>query len=335
MDHEVRVHFWRHRPPQVKVLAWVHLYPPDHCAGAEMMLHEILTGLQKRGHEVQVLCDTSSSGSYDGVPVLSSKGMSDGQRRELVAWSSTVVTHLDRTREVVRAVEHRRPVVHLVHNDRQLTYHGVRPRDAQLVVANSLWIKKAIRWRGNVIVVPPPVHAERYAVDNSKAKALTLINLSEPKGAPLFWRLAEALPDHQFIGVRGGYGAQVTPSVIPPNVRVLDHGPDIPSVYRQTRVLLCPSSYESWGRVGVEAAASGIPTIAHPTPGLLESLRGSGTFVDRDDLEGWVTEIQNLDDPAIYAARSRQAALRSAELDPTEDIDRLEEAMISISPKGA
>ncbi|MFI1769152.1 glycosyltransferase family 4 protein [Streptomyces sp. NPDC020800] len=58
-------------------------------------------------------------------------------------------------------------------------------------------------------------------------------------------------------------------------------------VYSRSRVMLMPSLYESWGRVAVEAFASGIPVIAHPTPGLVESLGEAGIFAYRDDLNAW------------------------------------------------
>lgn len=318
----------------MKVFAWVHLYAPDHCAGAEMMLHEILVALQARGHHVAVACDASSVENFEGVPIIPRRSNALDTKTErcgLVAGSDIVITHLDRTREVIDAVARSRPIVHLVHNDRQLRFHRVRPVDAQLVVANSRWIERGLRWRGRTIVVPPPVHAERYRVPRDGAEAITLVNLSEAKGADLFWKLAALMPRELFIGVVGGYGPQIIPRVIPSNVTIIEHGPDIRSVYNRTRILLCPSSYESWGRVGIEAAASGIPTIAHPTPGLLESLRGSGTFVDRDDVDGWVQEIATLDDPAIYAARSRQALLRSDQLDPTRSIDLLEQRMLELT----
>ncbi|WP_262928542.1 glycosyltransferase family 4 protein [Streptomyces sp. CBMA152] len=48
-------------------------------------------------------------------------------------------------------------------------------------------------------------------------------------------------------------------------------------VYSRSRVILMPSLYESWGRVAVEAFASGIPVIAHTTPGLVESMGEAGS----------------------------------------------------------
>lgn len=100
-------------------------------------------------------------------------------------------------------------------------------------------------------------------------------------------------------------------------------------VYGKTRVLLMPSIYESWGRVGVEAMASGIPVIANPTDGLSEALGDAGVFVDRDDLDGWENAIRRLQDGRSWNAASRRAKARSAELDAlrASDIDRWCEAV--------
>ena len=305
----------------MKVLAWVHLYPPDHCAGAEMMLHEILLGLKERHHSVHVLVNDSSAASFEGVPIT----VQDNRGSlNLINWADVVITHLDKTPLVMDAVGNRKPLVHLVHNDQQLAYHGVTPQYAQLVVANSKWIEKAIQWPGNTIVVPPPVRASRYATE--PGSKVTLINLCEDKGGKVFWELAERMPDTKFLGVIGGYYRQIIPNPIPKNARVFGHTPDIIRVYAQTRILLCPSHYESWGRVGIEAAASGIPTIATPTPGLKESLGDSGTFVEQHDIDGWVKAIRDLHGPA-YKAKSEAALKRSAELDPDPYIDLLEQRM--------
>ena len=316
----------------MRVLAWVHLYAPDHCAGAEMMLHEILLGLRARGHDVHVICDSSTAPDFEGVPITTRSSLTAVERERLLDWADIVITHLDRTREVVAALAHRRPLVHLVHNDRQLTHHRVKPNDAQLVVANSQWIAGAIKWPGETIVVPPPVDPARYRTPRTDADSLTLVNLSAEKGARTFWALASALPDRPFLGVVGGYGPQVIPSVIPSNVTIVEHGPDIAAVYARTRILLMPSGYESWGRVGIEAAASGIPTIAHPTPGLLESLGSAGIFADRNNTPAWVETVLALDDPDVYACHSRLSLARSAALAPGPSLDRLEQAMMRLAP---
>lgn len=312
----------------MRVLAWVHLYPPDHCAGAEMMLHEILLGLKERHHQVRVLVNDSSAASFEGVPITV---QDNRDSLNLINWADVIITHLDKTPLVISAVGQRKPLVHLVHNHMQLDYHGVNPRYAQLVVANSKWIEKAIHWPGNTIVVPPPVRPSRYAT--TPGDRITLINLCEDKGGSRFWQIVKKMPDKKFLGVVGGYYEQIVPSDIPKNAVVMPHTPDITEAYAQTRILLCPSHYESWGRVGIEAAASGIPTIAAPTPGLMESLGDSGTFVDIDNIDGWVEAIRELDDPTVYKAKSEAALQRSAELDPEPYIDLLEDQMRALVAK--
>ena len=312
----------------MKILAIVHLYPPNHCAGAEMMLHEILLGMIARGHEVHVICNDNPVDNYEGVPITVMDRHSNALWR--INWADVVITHLDQTTLVTRAVGRRKPIVHLIHNDKQLKFHRVEGRYAQLVVANSEWIKDAIDWQDSpVVVCPPPVKPERYRT--TRGEHITLLNMSEAKGGDIFWQLAKRMPEHKFMAVMGAYHEQIVPNTVPKNVTVVQHTPNVTEdVYARTRVLLCPSSYESWGRVGIEAAASGIPTIAHPTPGLLESLGDSGTFVDRDDIEGWVKAIKRFDQQSHYDEMSAKALQRSAELDPEPYLDMLHKQLTAL-----
>jgi hypothetical protein len=51
----------------MKILAYVHGYPPTLNAGAEMMLHQILVDLRERGHEVAALTENPGAKDYEGV----------------------------------------------------------------------------------------------------------------------------------------------------------------------------------------------------------------------------------------------------------------------------
>ncbi|UQA91872.1 hypothetical protein [Streptomyces halobius] len=44
----------------------------------------------------------------------------------------------------------------------------------------------------------------------------------------------------------------------------------------------------------MEPFASGIPVIAHPTPGLVESLGDARIFAYRDDLNAWIHALRSL-----------------------------------------
>ena len=316
----------------MRVLAWVHMYPPNHCAGAEMMLHEILLGLRARGNEVHVMCNDNPAAEFDGIPITV---QDNRDSLELINWADIIITHLDKTIPVILAVGNRKPLVHIVHNERQLSFNGVTPKHAQLVVANSRWVADELCWPQpeRVMVIPPPVDANRYRV--TPGTRITLINMNENKGAHVFWKLAEQLPDLLFLAVKGGYYEQIIPKRVPQNVAVMEHTSDITTVYKQTRILLMPSAYESWGRVAIEAAASGIPIIATPTPGLRESLGDSGIFVARDNLKGWVSAIRALQDDAEYSRYAGLAQVRSKVLDPSPDLDRLNDALKAIAGRWA
>jgi glycosyltransferase involved in cell wall biosynthesis len=200
---------------------------------------------------------------------------------------------------------------------------------ASLVVFNAEWSAAAAPAPCPSIVVRPPVDPAAYRT--TPGDAFTLVNLSEPKGVKVAWRLAEQAPDVPFLGVRGGYGEQIVPRA--PNFTVIDQVRDMRAVYGRTRVLLMPSLHESWGRVGVEAMCSGIPVIAAPTPGLLESLGSAGLFVDRTDERGWLDAVRRLRDPAEWAIWSQRALQRSAELDPAADIDLFIESITALTTK--
>lgn len=322
----------------MRVLGHFHLYPPGHNAGAEWMAHSILTRFLPAA-EVRVLTTfpPRRRDSFEGVSVeyVPRQGavMAEYQR------ASIAVTHLDASGAAMRQARRTRtPLVHLVHNHRQLAHNGVRPDVAQLVVWNSEWLADP-EWQGESMVVVPPVWLDRFE-SVTPGDCVTLVNLTEAKGAPVFFHLAELFPDVPFLGVRGAYGVQAIPDVLPPNVTIIPNQRDIRVVYDRTRVLLMPSTYESFGRVGVEAAACGIPTIASDTPGLLEAgvacanlpigegaaLPPVGGFpreapsMDAAVLAPWAEQLsQLLTDPAEYAAAAAHGRARAAELESVSE----------------
>jgi glycosyltransferase involved in cell wall biosynthesis len=314
----------------IKILAYVHGYFPNHNAGAEAMLHQILCELRDRGHEVKVLTRDPEGTEYEGIPIFEAGLNKD---HLLADWADVIFTHLDFTRIAVKlGNRHRKPVVHLVHNDRQLSYHKILDKTtAAFAIANSDWIRGTIKRTIPSLVVYPPTKTKRYQVEAS-GDAITLINMNEAKGGKVFWQLARVFPEKQFIGVRGAYGEQVEYDKELPNVTILKNTSDITDVYKKTRIVIMPSSYESWGRVAIEAGCSGIPVIASPTPGLEESLGIAGVFAKHDDLADWIEAIRSLDDPKLYEKHSKLMKKRAKELDGMfdEQMDSLEQKLLAI-----
>lgn len=303
---------------RVNVLGWFPSYPPVHNAGAEVAIHSVMRWLAARGHQVVVGCpllESSEPRSIDGVDVRSGPGV---PRRELFSWADIVITHLEVTDEAVlwaRTTE--TPLAHYLHLHFQLRVSHVPADAAQLIIANARWVADAVHLDCPITIVHPPVELDRYSVpaEPGSRTHVTLVNLTANKGAHLFWKLARAEPHRPFMGVRGGYGRQVIPRRVPPNVALLPNEPEMRDrVYSRTRVALMPSAYETWGRVAIESMCSGVPVLAHPTPGLVESLGDAGVFVDRDDLAGYRRALADLDDPGRYEAAAARSRARANEL---------------------
>lgn len=301
----------------------LHAYPPFHNAGAETMLHQINRWLVGRGHDVTVMQrDPLAGATWEGVRTTR-RGPPRWIDRTIVG--KTIVTHLDET-QIAESAARRTgsPLVHILHNDKQLTFHGVTIAD--LIVANSEWVRALIpdnlADRPNMVLYPPTFVAD-YDTDPAERETITLINLLEGKGAGLFYDLARRLPDRQFVGVTGAYGVQL-PAPVLPNLRIVRNRPDMTDVWAETRIYVQPSVYESFGKAAAEAMASAIPVIAHPTDGLLESLGSAGIFADRDDPDAWVEAIANLDNPKTYRHQAGAVRARAVELEKIT-IDQLEQ----------
>ncbi|MFE0088763.1 glycosyltransferase family 4 protein [Streptomyces sp. NPDC059016] len=322
----------RGRAP-MQIVARLHGYPPGHNAGAEWMVHSMLRALVQRGHEVSVWLSryTEHRTDYelDGVQVVPLQARLDAATA--IRKCDLVVSHLENVPSGgALARGYGKPLAVVVHNTHLPSFRQMAAGDTSLAVYNSLWMEReaelffaeyprSVR-PGSSIVVRPPVFADEYRT--RPGTKVTLINCNAEKGGRLFEKLARRMPDVEFLAVRGAYGEQILPDL--PNVEIVDHlcGHDMrEKVYRRTKVLLMPSSYESWGRAGVEALASGIPVVAHPTPGLCESLGEAGVFVEHTDVDGYETVLRKLlSDPAEYRLVAKRAKARSAELDPTADL---------------
>lgn len=313
---------------KMNILFYVEHYPPMMNAGGELTAHQIARDLKRRGHEVVVFCKDPIVSDIEGVPL---KPIQDAVKS--VAQADVIVTQFETTKDAMSlSKNYRKPLVHLIHNDAAVRRYNLGRNNAALVVSNSNWVRQTIPKSVDSMVLFPPTHKEDYEVKPKNREYITLVNLIELKGVHIFWQLARILPDKKFLAVEGGYGKQVIPENIPANVTVVKNTGDMSEIYEKTKIVLMPSSYESWGRVAIEAACSGIPTIASPTHGLRESLDYSGLFVDnRDDIADWVEAIRKLDDDKEYRRYSEMVKKRVSEIDFDGCFDTLENKLIRVT----
>lgn len=289
------------------------------------MLLAMLLDLKKRGHEVKVWIREEAykfPDQFEGIEIVNANNH-PCEPEIWHQWADSIITHLDCSGEVNNATwkagfQHK--VVWVCHNSHLYIDFQRRPGYYR-VIYNSQWLKEKMNYPQASIIVRPPVQWQDYEVESSR-EFITLINCNEAKGGKVLIEMAKRMPERKFLGVLGSYGVQERANL--PNLTYIPNNPNIKETYAKTRILLMPSSYESWGRVGIEAYSSGIPVIAHPTPGLLESLGHGGLFAMRASADAWQKQIEALDNEEAYKAASEYGKARAKALDPTEDFNQLE-----------
>ena len=319
----------------MKVVAYLHDFPPGRLLGGEIMTSLLLEALVKAGHEVDAIVhEASETRIRNGVRVL--------PRRKAMLSNDLAGYDLFISHPEIASFARNRvgsaPFVAIVHNLNPTTVDALKITKTNLIVANAEDTARRVRnYCREVMVLHPPTPVGRHPQTGHLPRTfVTLVNLSQDKGAKVFYALAEARPDLCFLGVVGGHGEQIRPGTMPDNVWLLGQSESMGLIYEMTNVLLLPSATETYGMVGAEAMLAGIPVIAHPLPGIKEALGNAAIYVDRDDLAGWERELVQLQSQGYYdrwqglaGARGDFLAHRSAE-DLQRFVTRCEElALVS------
>ena len=271
----------------MNILAYVPDFPPLRYTGAELMLLDYLQALQRRGHEVSVVMsrEKRTVAEYAGIPIRVNPRWLD---------YDTIITHGGSMGEAFnQGRQLNKKVVYLCHN----TYrHAIRPEVS--IVFNSQFTKDNTKsdLNGNENAICQPIINFDYKKKRRKGKYITLINCNEIKGGKLFYEIAKESSGLNFLAVKGWYGAQGELSGN--NIKQIEpvKHENLYDVFKKTRILLVPSAYECWGRIGVEAMASGVPVICSKNVGGLKEAYGNGAkYVNRDNIKEWVKAIKEID----------------------------------------
>ena len=310
------------RNKKVKVLSYTHYYATKNRGGGEIMLHEILKQLVKDGYEVDAIAVDNEGPDevMDGVNVKHGKY----HKNIDITPYDVIVTHFAESLYITpKAQALNKKVVYIVHNTMGETNKYLHEQQPDLAIFNTEWVRAFHKYQGNSVIVHPPVYAKDHAT--IPGDMITLINLTPPKGSNMFYNMALKLPQFNFLGVEGGYWKDRQQYLKRPNVTFQENTSNMKEdVWAKTKVLLMPSSYESYGMVGVEAMASGIPVVALPTPGLKESLGEAGIFPPSASIRVWrATLLKLMTDDKFYQKRSEMALKRSAEIDPRIELEKM------------
>ena len=170
-------------------------------------------------------------------------------------------------------------------------------------------------WPSQIIkteVVRPILYRDKIVIDEPfKGDCITLVNANQNKGVTQFLEIAKRMPNRKFLGVLPYYGGDRSAITGTANIEWVPFDDDIRNILKRTRILLVPSSAESFGRIAVEAMVNGIPVLytkalhaSFPvvsTDGLEDWIEPVGIACDRDAIDEWTAAIETLDDEDTYS----------------------------------
>lgn len=291
------------------------------AGGAETYLHDCLKFLAGQGHDVTVfLSGRGTPTEVDGVKLRSH--IDRGELGTQVADCDLILTHLDGTPLAQSfGTRYDKPVAQIIHNTNEFT-EGFLAYGCDYAIYNSKWVseyhenltrgpmtrywtekgrtslqlRRCTSWPS--MVLRPPVNIDDYRLTLTDPPGpvdgyITLVNPCNNKGQHIFYELARRCPDLQFMSVVGGYQPNKQVFKDLPNVVKHEHVKDMKEIFSKTAIVLMPSTYESYGRVAVEAACSGIPSVVSSTPGLVEAMGDGASYVspveagDYSTIEDW------------------------------------------------
>lgn len=275
----------------MKILIDIPFYFPYHCSGGEATMRDIAAYMISKKCEVRILVDKSSVKEYEGIEIFTDDHWTMEQWKPHYEWCDVVISHLGKIgMSYTRAKAVSKPFFYYQHNSNHSA--TVEAKREIKVIYNSEWIKQDVNY-SNESIVCRPISIKQYE-KKEKGKYITLINGNENKGITQFIAIARQVPNENFLIVKGDYGKQLVEG-LPSNITVWNNTPNMEEVYNATKILLCPSLYESWGRVATEAMSCGIPVICSYAKGLQENCGEKGIYIERNDITKWVAAISEVE----------------------------------------
>jgi len=304
-------------------VALSHGYPPLWNMGGEVSLHRSLESL--RGKRV-VLTNTEAEYYIDGIQVKQidtpdvlninadpkpiAKQLKELGARAVIGQNELSLPAVLAAREAdaVSVVSVHTPPKYGGNIKRAVYYSDYAIYNTQAA---------ATKWNdASSLVVHPPI-SPMPANTNTKGNAYTLLSSLMNKGVQVVLDLAKLHADKRFIIVRSPaeatHGLKNLEELAEklPNVELLPRvSPD--NVYKyleQTRILLVPSKYETYGMSAIEAAGYGIPSIHVDTPDVREGIGEAAYLIKPLSLEGAAKGINEIEaNYQLYSDRVRERA---------------------------
>lgn len=314
----------------VKVVAFLYHYPPTRLLGAELMTSLLLEALAARGHEVIVVGGGEKQERVrNGVRVIpKSKTLLMKELED----ADVFISHPEIAAMFRNRVPHAKFVI-IVHNLEEESINGIKAGRPHLLVSNADATHKAVKHlaRNHLVLHPPSPQQDRLTKPPGvEPTFITFVNLSKEKGGALLWELAAQRPNVAFLGVQGGHGEQILHvEPRPSNVWLVGQTPSMGLVYAMSKAVFFPTSSETYGMVGAEAAVCGVPVFASPLPGIKEALGDAAVYLDPSDTQAWVKAVDQASDAANLKTLTLRARVRGKFLTKrsNNDLSRFIEAV--------
>lgn len=299
--------------------AFLHGYPPGWAMGGEVSTHRTLREVP--GSVVFTECDEEYE--LDGVRVLPRSGTryADIVRDAASVEATVLYAHSSMSTHTVQAAKGLDlPSILAVHAPQK---YGTDLRRAWKRATARLYNTSAARRDWNDPegwLLHPPMGSSPAVHPNSPHDAWTLTSSLMNKGVTETLVLAKRWPDQRFIIVESpAHTTHGSPEFwdmadVLPNVEVWSrmHPDSMHRLWAETRVLLVPSRYETYGLSAVEAASYGIPAVHVDTIHVREGIGDAARLIgvrDVGELEQAVLEVEG-----NYDVWSHRARVRSEEL---------------------
>jgi glycosyltransferase involved in cell wall biosynthesis len=267
--------------------------------GAERLAFNLARDWHRRGHKVHVLTGYEYPQTFDGPPVTDCPLPLDDEGWALIRQTirmdkpDVILTHhLYAHTFGERLVATGIPVVQVVLN-------GQRLKGAALAVYISRWVRdQAGDAEPQDLVITPPAFDD--VVSPTHGDAIGFIKPIPHKGVRLVYDIARAMPERQFVILRGEWqDLEVIEHL--PNIEFMEPVDDIREFYARCRLVLMPSLSEDAGTCAQECALNDIPCISTMVGGLAETNAYGLKLLLAEPLSEWLRIIDELDDPAMYA----------------------------------
>lgn len=305
------------------VVALSHGYPPLWNMGGEVSLHRTLVGVKE---DVHVLTNTDKPYEIDGIQVsqidtpdvlniMANPAPIADQLTDLNA--RIVIAQNELSLAAVKAANKSGAIsvisLHTPPQYGRLLREAVSEADYAIYNTNTA----AIQWgEPNALVVHPPINPLPEKISNN-GDAYTMLSSLVNKGVEVVLQLAAMYPDKRFIIVRSpaekthGLPDLEARAAKLPNVELHPRvaPEDVHKYLEQTRILLVPSRYETYGMSAIEAAGYGIPSIHVDTPHTREGIGDAAILIKPLSVSEAAAGIEKIEsDYDTYSKNARKRA---------------------------